>query len=205
MSAKFSKKEALVFGWDSFKKEWKLLLTVFIGVWVISAILSGISGNLYESDASVAGVLVDILSYVVNAILGVGLLRILLDVTDHKKASWRSLYTEHGKAWRYILATILYGLMVVVGLILLVVPGIYLAVKFQFYAYFIVDKNMGVIESLKHSSKITKGSIMNLFLFGLICVALGLLGLLAFGVGLLVVVPVLSVASTHIYRKLDKA
>lgn len=202
MAPKFKKKEALLFGWNTFKKDWKFLITIFIAVWVISAILSNIVSSVYE-NASYVGIIPQLLAYVVNAILALGIVKIMLDLTDKKTHSWRSLYLEYPKTIRYILATILYAVIVVGGLILLVIPGIYFAVKYQFYAYFIVDKDMGVMDSLKKSASITKGSLMNLFLFGLISAVLSILGLLVFGIGLLVVIPVLSIASAYIFRKLE--
>ena len=50
---------------------------------------------------------------------------------------------------RYLGASILYGLMVAVGIIFLVIPGIYLAIKYQFYGILIVDKNLDIMASLK--------------------------------------------------------
>lgn len=202
MSAKFSKKEALVFGWNAFKKDWKFLVGIFVLVWIISTILGNIVESVYQNN-SLFGILIRLLVFVVNAIFALGIVKIMLDFADKKKTSWRNIYLEYPKTIKYILATLLYGLMVVGGLILLIIPGIYLAVKYQFYAYFIVDKNMGVMDSLKKSGNITKGSLINLFLFGLISIGLSILGLLAFGVGLLIVIPVISVASAYIFRKLE--
>ncbi len=202
MTPKFKKKEALLFGLNTFKKNWKFLLGIFIVVWVISAISGNIVESIYEK-ASYVGIIPQLLVYVLNAILALGIVKIMLDFADKKTHSWRSLYLEYPKTIKYIIATILYAAIVVGGLILLIVPGVYFAIKYQFYAYFIVDKNMGAIESLKKSGNITKGSLMNLFLFGLISAALSILGLLAFGIGLLVVIPVISVSSAYIFRKLQ--
>lgn len=202
MSAKFSKKEAIVFGWEKFKKEWKFLVVIFIVAWVISSILSKIVGQAYES-MPISGVVLQIITYAVNAVITLGILKIVLDITDNKKPSWRLLYELYPRALKYIGATILYGLMIVVGLVLLIIPGIYLAIRFQFYAYFIADKNMGIMDSLRASSKATKGSVVNLLAFGLICAGIALAGFLAFGLGILIAIPIVSIASAHVYRKLS--
>ena len=100
-------------------------------------------------------------------------------------------------------ASIVYGLIVVGGLILLVVPGIYLALRLQFYSYYIIDKNAGSIDSLKMSWKATEGNVINIFLFELLLIGINILGAIALVVGLLVTIPVSVIAVTLLYRKLS--
>ena len=103
---------------------------------------------------------------------------------------------------KYILSLIIYGLIVLAGLILLIIPGIIWAIKFQFFGYFIVDKGLGPIESLKQSAKITKDTKWTLFLFGLLSGLINLLGALLLLVGLFATVPTTMMAKAFVYRKL---
>ncbi len=57
--------------------------------------------------------------------------------------------------------------MVAVGLMLLIVPGIYLGLKYQFYGYAIADKGIGPIDALKESDRMTEGAKQNLLIFWL--------------------------------------
>jgi uncharacterized membrane protein len=93
--------------------------------------------------------------------------------------------------------------MVAGGLILLIVPGIYLGLKYQFFSYLIVDKELGVLDSLKESSQITQGVKWQLFGFSLALIGINILGALAFGIGLLVTIPLTVVAHVFVYRKLS--
>ncbi|HEX7444847.1 MAG TPA: hypothetical protein VF300_00510, partial [Methanothrix sp.] len=88
----------------------------------------------------------------------------------------------------YLVAGFFYGLMVVIGLLLLIVPGIYLGLKYQFFGYLIVDRGMGPFEALKESGRLTDGAKKDLFVFwlALICGILVIMLVL----GLLVALPV---------------
>ena len=68
--------------------------------------------------------------------------------------------------------------------------------------WFVVDRNMSVVDSIKASFEATRGSLFNLFIFGVIAMALSIVGSIPCGLGLLVVVPVLSLAASHIYMAL---
>jgi uncharacterized membrane protein len=81
-------------------------------------------------------------------------------------------------------------------------PGIYFAIRFYLFIYFIVDKKAGIIESLKRSWEITKGQAWNLFLFNLVLLAINLLGAICLLIGLLVTIPISELATAFVYRKL---
>jgi uncharacterized membrane protein len=86
--------------------------------------------------------------------------------------------------------------------ILLVIPGIIWSIRFHFFSYLIVDKGVSPIEALKKSSKITKGTKWDLFLFGILLVFINILGALALLVSLFVTMPATMVANAFVYRKL---
>jgi len=100
--------------------------------------------------------------------------------------------------------------MVAFGLVLLIIPGIYLALKYQFYGYLIVDKGMGPIKALKESGRITDGAKKDLLIFWLVLfcsiavIALVLGIFIALPVGLLMafiskeLIPVFNIATSLI-------
>lgn len=91
------------------------------------------------------------------------------------------------------------------GVILLVVPGIYLALKYQFTIQLIIDKNLGVMAAMKESARITNGNKMAILVFDLQCFGIVILGALAPGVGLLVALPTVELATIKVYRSLVPA
>jgi hypothetical protein len=85
------------------------------------------------------------------------------------------------------------------GLVLLILPGIIFAM-FMFANFIVVDRELGPIEAMKESSRITRGKRWTLLWLSLAILVINLLGLIALVVGLLVSVPVTWLALAHAYR-----
>jgi len=129
----------------------------------------------------------------------------MLDYQSGNKLPFPELFTQFKYYWRVLLATLLLGLIVGVGFIFLIVPGIYLALKYQFTIYLIIDKNLGIMEAMNESSKMTDGVKMSLFMFGLMLIGVMLLGVICLGVGAFVAMPVAWLATVVVYRRLAGA
>jgi len=87
---------------------------------------------------------------------------------------------------------------------LLIIPGIWFALRYQYFGMAIVDKNMGPIEALKYSGQITQGNALKLFGMALASMGVIVLGLLALILGVFVAMPVVYIAMAYIYRTLSK-
>ncbi len=200
-SQKFSKTEAIKFGWNIAKRE----LRFFFGLTVILILVNFIQ-NVLAKDAKNLSFLFSlaflILIFLVGLILQLGLIKISLNFVDNKKSRLIDLFTTHRPVFKFLTTSILYGFIVFAGFILLVIPGIIWAVKFQFFSYLIVDKEMGPIEALKKSSQITKGVKLNLLVFSLLLAGINILGVLALGIGLILTIPITMIATAYVYRKL---
>lgn len=61
------------------------------------------------------------------------------------------------KMWKYLLVTFVVGLIVVLGGILLIIPGIIFAVRFAFSTLLVIDKGLSVKEALKESKEMVEG------------------------------------------------
>lgn len=190
---RFSMGEAISFGWSTMKSN----LGLFIGVLIIAGVITAvIPALLPESPA------VDILSTLVDFVITMGFIRIALKFCDGEKAEFGDLFSCFHLLLKYAIGLILYVIVVTIGLILLIIPGIILAIKFSFFSYFIVDQEQGPIEALKNSSAITKGAKLDLFLFFLLLGLINLAGVLALGIGLFATVPTTMVAVAFVYRRL---
>ncbi len=107
-------------------------------------------------------------------------------------------------------AVILWGAIFFGGIILLIIPGIYWAVRLSFFALIIIDKNAGIIESLKISWRISKGKVWRLIglwaILGLaslpIMLILAFVGLPAF-LADIITVPINTFVGVFVYRQLS--
>ncbi|MFA5039461.1 MAG: hypothetical protein WC732_07250 [Candidatus Omnitrophota bacterium] len=197
----FSRQEAFGYGWQMMKKHFWL----FTGLLVLIGIIQGIE-NYFSDDkfhGSPVSALITMIFWVLDVIVQIGFLKVLLNLHDGKGFKFSDLFSQWRLFFKYIFGAIVYGLIVLAGLILLIVPGIMWAVRFQLYTYFIVDKKAGPIEALKLSAQATKGSRTELFWFDLACFGAAILGLLALFVGLLAAIPTILMAMVFVYRKLQ--
>lgn len=140
---------------------------------------------------------------VFDLFLNLGLTRIALNFVSGEAASLGQLFSQGAKLVRTVLASILFVLMVIPGLILLIVPGIYIALRFGMFLSAIVDRDLGVIDSLKYSYNLTRNSALPIFLLYVMGGLIGLGGLLALGAGLLYAVPVVTLSFSVAYRWLQ--
>ncbi len=153
--------------------------------------------------ASGIGFSVWIASLVLQVGLVLGLTRLSLRLVDGQPATLALLLGEFSLFFRYLGASLLYGLVVLGGLLLFIVPGIMWAFRFCLYQYALVDRNLGIVASLKASASYTSGARWQLLLLGILCGILNALGFLFFGVGALVTLPVSFLAYATVYRILS--
>lgn len=197
----FSKKEAIRFGWRTFKANWGFLFLAFLVAGIIY-FFPGMTADRLEETMPFLANLIGLGVWVIYIVLPLGLIKITLKLHDNQKPELTDLLSCFPLFFKQLLASILYNLIVFFGLLLLIIPGIIWAVKFQFYSYLIVDRNLGPIKALKKSVAITRDHKWNLFLLSLILALIDLLGVTAIFAGLLIALPVTMLARTFVYRKL---
>jgi len=192
--------ESLTFGWETFKNNAFFLIGVVVAISLIEGAVEFASERAPES--SYEGFVLDVIAALVAVILELGFLVILLKFKDGLEPEFSDLFNRLPLIFSYVAATFLYLTMVIFGLVFLIFPGIYFAVRFYFYGFIIVDEEVGPIDALKKAADLSEGVRMEIFLFGLILVGINILGLVAMFVGIFVTVPVTALAVTHMYRHL---
>ena len=141
--------------------------------------------------------------WLLTNVMGIGFLKSFLMISRDQKPSPNELFANWNILIPYFLGGVCYGLAVLGGFILLIIPGIILMFMLQMYAYLIIDKRMGPIESLKRSRVITKGSRGQLAVLGLWLLLLNIGGFLCLLVGLFFTISVSSVAMAYAYDQLE--
>jgi hypothetical protein len=126
----------------------------------------------------------------VSAYLQAGLHVLLLRIARRENAEFSDLFAGGRFFWRFFWGSLLFQIMIGVGLLLLIIPGIILALMFWPYLYIMVDRDKGVIDSLSFAREVTTGNhlvVLVLFLAGLGITLLGIFP--GCGIGLLFTVP----------------
>jgi uncharacterized membrane protein len=101
------------------------------------------------------------------------------------------------------LAYLISSILICLGFVCLIVPGIILAIMWIFTYAIIGETGLGFWEAMRESARLTEGCRWRLFLLCLACIPILLLGLLVCFLGLFVAVPVCFTAFGLAYRFLQ--
>ena len=199
---KFTITDALKYGWNSFKAN----IPFFIGFMVVMGLLTVVPDVLSEkifAPKSLGLTIAKLILRLIGLVLGMASTRISLELHDAGQPNLDKLKDLLPLIPSYIGGKILYGLIVLVGLILLIVPGIIVGYMFLYVGYLIIDRGLGPIDALQESRALTDGYKMDLFLFSLAVAFINIAGVLCLFVGLFVTIPVTLMASVFVYRRLS--
>lgn len=186
----FSLTELFSFGWAKTKQHaWFIFLTT-LGF----ALIGG------------ATHFIPVLGTVINLMVTLSVISVSVLIAHNHKPTFESLYTPLLSARRvltFILLTFLYVLVVILGLILFILPGIYLAVRLKFFPYVLLENPNAKLEDLiSMSYSVTKGYFWKIVLFSIMLALLNLCGAILLGIGLLVTIPISLFATAHFYDKM---
>ena len=116
---------------------------------------------------SPTNVLLNIVIVCVTAYIQVGVALYSLEVYKGKKVGLETMFSRFN-GFKPIIFTLIYTLIVFLGLILLVVPGIILGLMYSQVFYILADNpDIGVTEAFNMSSKMMKNNMLQLFTLNL--------------------------------------
>ena len=101
-----------------------------------------------------------------------------------------------------LLLSLVAGLFIGIGTILLIIPGIYLAVAYMFASYLVVDRRLDFWPAMELSRHTVSPRWFGYFAFMLLVALLNLAGAIALVVGLLVTIPLSFCTVTAAYADL---
>ena len=178
-----------------------VLAVYFVVVLVLGVIDAAMGWNPpIESARNQGSVFNQLAMQVVSIFISLGVTRFALNLVSGRPFGIAQIFGEGDKLLRGIGVSVLLGLMVVVGLIFLIVPGIWLGLKYGQAMNALVDRNCGVIDAFKYSAKITEGHKTKLMLLGFAAIGIILAGLIALIVGLVFAYPVAGLTWVLGYR-----
>ncbi len=198
----FAVKDLIKEGWRLTKANLGFLIAYQFILFVLNLAL-GFAGREDSLQYGLQWTVLHFLGWVVVPLANMGLYNSSLLITAAIKPGFDQLYRNWRLFVSWIVASILFGIMFIIGLLLLVVPGFYVLARFGLFHFFVLDKNLGPIEALKQTAKATEGITWPIFVLYMACLGLNIVGLLFLGIGLLVTVPVTILALATIYRRIS--
>lgn len=206
-ASKFAVDEVISFGWkEMLKYFWPLtgVMTCTFLVQMVPTISSLVLKYLVAQTAVIGTIslIVSLVGMIIGVVIGLGMLNLFLKVVEGDTLAVRDVFSRYSRAWNFALASLLYGLMVGAGYVCLIIPGVYLQLRFQFYPYFILDSDAGPLTSLKASWAITRGSVAEVFFLGIVNYFINWVGLLCLVIGMFPAYIVQNIALAKTYRQL---
>jgi hypothetical protein len=181
---------ALRKGWEMFVSHIGEFIGFTLLVILVSALTSGraIGGSLVVS--------------LVAAPLYAGYQIAAFRIMSGKEFRFSDFFKGFGYFLPLLLAGLAIGFIVAAGIMLLVIPGIYLSVAYLFAFNLVVDHGMEFWQAMETSRKVVTKHWFGFFGFMLVISLVNLLGIAALGVGVLVTIPVTACATAVAYRQI---
>ncbi len=201
MGPKFSISEVCSTSWQRLKAQIWVLSGLLIGMTIISFTLSAFAMPMQKSV--VGTIVINLISCIISCIFALGYMKNIFQALDGEEPQFSAYGQQARKIITYFVANLFMGIIVLFGICLFVIPGLYLAIRLQFFTAFIVEEDAGIMESLKRSWEITRGQGMPLFLLMLAMIGFILLGLIILGIGVFVAIPFIYMMYGYVFRKLN--
>lgn len=151
---------------EAFGTVWLVALVLMLPASVITAILG---------DDGLAGLIGGIVQLVATAWLIGSLVRVVEDVEADGRVDF-GVGEVLGSVWPKLISLILLqlvvGILVGIGLILLIIPGVILALMWIVAVPSMVVENRGVFDSMSRSSELTHGNRMRILAIGILLLAI---------------------------------
>lgn len=175
-------------GWDIVKPHWLPMSAMFLIYWAICGLVPYLGACA---------------QFIIGGALMVGIWREVLGTIDGRKPDVGRMFQGFDRFADAFLAHLVSSILIVLGIVCLIVPGIILAIMWMFTLPVIGETPLGFWEAMRESSRLTEGYRWRLFLLALACLLVALLGLLVFCVGVFVAAAVDLTALGLAYRFLQ--
>jgi uncharacterized membrane protein len=182
---------------DYFKTGWGLFIQYpagFVGFCLLNLLIEALLNSLSYVGA-VASIAVTSPLFMGNFIVSAKLLQ-------GKTPEFRDFFAGFQYLLPLVLLSLVAGLFIGIGTLLLIIPGVYLAVAYMFASYLVVDRRLDFWPAMELSRHTLNPRWFGFFAFMLLLVLLNLAGALLLGVGLLVTIPVSFCAVTVAYAEI---
>ncbi|RBP48300.1 hypothetical protein [Arenicella xantha] len=194
------------------KSAWAMLPGLKLPFWIAAIIYgvvsmafslfqTGIAGDPAQGSVNWGLYLgISVLQVAATAPLGAGLMMIGIKHSVGAPVEFKEIFKHFDKTLNLFLTMVIMYVLLIIGFLLLILPGIYLAIAFSFAMPLVVEKNMGPWEALMTSRKAITHKWFNMLGFAVLAMLVVLAGVLALLVGLIWAYPLVVLAAGIIYR-----
>lgn len=174
-------------GWELFKQ----YPGAFIGFALVFFLIQGVLGSLPK-----VGWLITLVS---SAPLHVGFYIVCAKLLQRQTPVFQDFFTGFQFFLPLLLLTVVSSILIILGLVLLVLPGIFLMVCYLFASMIVIDRGLDFWPAMELSRRTVQTQWFGFFVFLLLLLLINLGGALLLGIGLLVSLPVSACAVAAAY------
>ena len=192
---------AISYGWNKFMANAGPLIVGILFIWVVNVILFAIGIPIGRSGFFVQ-LLWQVVVIVISAVVSLGIVRMALAVVNGQPLELSMAIPSGPMLVPYAITGVLVGLIIGVGIVLCVIPGILAATFLIFSSFAVLDENLQPGDAIKRSYDLVKSNLVGVLGFIIICFLINLVGAILCGIGLLVTWPLTIVAGAYVWKGL---
>lgn len=206
VAAPLSIKSLLANTWVIYKQNW-LYITGLTLIFAILNFLPRFLANTLLKDSISLRSLAQILAWFVTFASQLGMTSLLFSLSKGQKLPLTSYFNYSPKTFfKFIILSLFTNATTVVGLVLLLIPGIIFSTRIQFFPLLLLDdETLKPFATLKSAWSLTKGSTIKLLLIGGLSILIGFLGIATVGLGLIVTMPFLVLLQIGVYARIKSS
>ncbi len=144
------------------------------------------------------------LTIIAESFMMYALMKFFLDIYHEREATVIGMFKDSKSFYKFFILYIAINLATIAGIVLLIIPAIYVILTYSFATYIYLDQKLGINEAIAESATVTNGNKMELFKFYFWLLVLNIFGGAFFLIGLVVTLPVTFLAIIEVYKKLSK-
>jgi uncharacterized membrane protein len=167
------------------------IVAVPVAINIVISIIGAVSGSL------TLNLLLNVVSFVVSAVATLGITRAALMTTAGEPFDFGKAF-QYDRWGEWFVFSIVFGLMVGIGLVLCLIPGLFVLAFFGLAPFYFVDGRMSLGDALQASR--AAASSKGLAFPVLLSIIVGALGVIACFIGVFVTYPVAYLAVAYLYR-----
>lgn len=172
---------------------WKILI-IALGISLAAGVVFGISFNSMDAD------FLDSLLGILMVPLGIGTTAFFISLIESTDFEAKDLFKYYHDFVKIIGVTVLMGLVIMLGYICFVIPGIILTLSYSLVPIILIKKpELGIVETLKYSREKMQGHKLDAFVLGLSFIGWAILGTLTFGILYIWLYPYMQLTFTKFY------
>lgn len=182
----------------------KILLLLFL-ISFLAGFVIGFGMEIFEidSDSNLGTTIKSVLEIILNGLFSFGMLSFFLKLSRGEDVTYKELFSKTNMFFKFIITSLLMGLIIAGGCLLFIIPGIILAIALSLTMYVLLDNpNMSSIDAIKRSYDMMKGYKMEFFMLQLSFLGWLILGIFTLGILYLWLIPYMSVAQANFYNKI---